>query len=354
MSKQLKAIFILAAMVALIIIADNLISRKPDIDLAFLRNLHWSWRLTLPLILAIVACAVLWAMYSMFGRPGFIAKWIMDAIFGKGVIKKFGDDLGQIQSWVKLAERELLKMLADNFDQTGRQAKVRERAEWAAMANPEIFPTVFQVLKNPEKKDEKLIAVAEDPKNWSPAAQPLISDNRQLAVRPLPEEFGKLAEQAFDLNKTDMSNRGAAMGKIAWTAILLREVYQASYGRAKAKLEADLAAGGTPFVAPGLKELFGYGVKEETVDGKTVKRLIWSPPYDYVKLSLAMREGGFPKELFLKDKDGIHQGWAAIWKLTQQAPPPGWSEPEKSAPRSKLKLWFEYEQSCWEDDMTPS
>lgn len=52
MSKELKAIAIFAGMIALPIVADNLISRKPDIRL--FGGFEWAWALV-PIV---IFCAV--------------------------------------------------------------------------------------------------------------------------------------------------------------------------------------------------------------------------------------------------------------------------------------------------------
>jgi hypothetical protein len=346
MSKLLKAIAIFLGMVALPILADNLLNKRPDIRL--FRSFEWPWHLTLVLILVIAAIAV-FAVYDMIWGPN-------------GILKKFEDDIGQIQGWVKFAERELLGILRA-WDQTGRVNITRERAEWAAMANPSIFPTIFHILKDdiPPKgdrlKDANLVAVAEHPENWSPLARPLLPPPLPATAPPgaPPEAFGALAQQAFDMNKTDMANRGTAMGNATLTAILLREVYGGNYGRPKIKLSAMLADGKIPFVAPGLEQLFGFGIEEKTVDGKTEKKLIWDPPHDSVKLSMAMEQGGFPNALFLVDQGNTLSGWLTIWKLTQQAPPPGWTPPPppRKPPPSRWRLYLEYRRTCWEDAVTP-
>ena len=126
MPKGLKAAVIFAAMIALPILADNLLNRRPDIRL--FQSFPWSGVL-LALVMILIAVFVI----------GWNSFW------------KFKDDIEGIQGNLKLAERELTKILADNWDQKGRIGKVRERAEWAAMANPAIFPTIFHILKDDER-----------------------------------------------------------------------------------------------------------------------------------------------------------------------------------------------------------
>ncbi len=109
MSKGLKAAGIFAAMIALPILADNLLNRRPDIRL--FQSFDWAWVLLLVVIFLAVAIPV-----------AVKAFW------------KFEEDIQGIQGNLKLAERELVKLLGDNFDQAGRHGKVKERAEWNAMA----------------------------------------------------------------------------------------------------------------------------------------------------------------------------------------------------------------------------
>ncbi len=193
MPKGLKAAAIFAAMIALPILADNLLNRRPDVRL--FHSFEWSGVLLVFVMILIAVFVIGWNSF-----------W------------KFKDDIEGIQGNLRLAERELTKLLADNWDQKGRIGKVRERAEWAAMANPAIFPTLFHLLKD----DERLVALAQEPSKWSQLAQPMMPQpsmtSPQAPQAYYPEAFGKLAEQAFDLAKTDMSSRGTAMGKATMTA----------------------------------------------------------------------------------------------------------------------------------------
>jgi hypothetical protein len=323
MPKGLKAALIFAAMIALPILADNLLNRRPDVRL--FHSFEWSGVL---LVLFMILLAV-----SVAGWFNF---W------------KFKEDIEGIQGNLKLAERELTKILADNWDQKGRIGKVRERAEWAAMANPAIFPTIFHILKSDDAKDDKLIALAQEPPKWSQLAQPLMPQPSmaQPQAPAYPEAFGKLAEQAFEMAKTDMSNRGTAMGKATMTAILLREMYQGSTGRAVKKITHEFDAGGTPFIAPGLRQLldfnkFNMATKKFPDDHK---------PVDWMMLSLAVEHGKFPKELRLVDSGKLFEGWMVIKKLTEPAPPAGedWTAiPDTPPDISMTRLWWKW-LTWWE------
>lgn len=321
MPKGLKAAVIFAAMIALPILADNLLSRRPDIRL--FHSFEWSGVL-LVLFMILLALSVV----------GWFNFW------------KFKDDIEGIQGNLKLAERELTKILADYWDQKGRIGKVRERAEWAAMANPAIFPTVFHILKD---DNEKLVALAQEPSKWSHLAQPLMPQASMplpQAPQAYPEAFGALAQQAFELAKTDMSNRGTAIGKATMTAILLREMYQGSAGRAVKKITHEFKIGGTPFIAPGLRQLLAF----DKFDTDKKEFPGDHNPVDWIMLSLAVEHGKFPKELRFVDGGKLFQGWMVIKKLTEPAPPASedWTAiPDTPADISMTRLWWKW-LTWWE------
>ena len=308
MSKELKAIAIFAGMIALPIVADNLISRKPDIRL--FGGLEWAWALVPIVIFCAVAIPI-----------GFSRYW------------KFKEDIEQIESWLKIAERELLKLLGDNWDQAGRHTKVKERAEWNRMAQtPSMVVQAPSITQTP--------SVPEMP----PILQIPPVNQTQNITQTFNEGYRSVAHEAFELNKDDMKNRGAAMGKASMTAVLLRELYQGSTGRARAKIKLELTGEKPPFVAPGVAELIGY---EHVLDGEKWKgQLKEKAPFDWIKLTLAVRHGQFPKELLLIEDKAKSQipirGWEVIWKLTQQLPPHGWQHPEPAKPASMWRLWIEW------------
>ena len=295
MPKGLKAALIFAAMIALPILADNLLNRRPDIRL--FQSFEWSGVLLLVLVFAVVAIPVV-----------IKAFW------------KFEENIQGIQGNLRLAERELTKFLSDNWDQAGRQGKVKERAEWAAMAHPTIVHTI--------KGD--LSSLAEGPPKWSPLAQPSI-------VQTFNEGYRTVAHEAFELNRADMAGRGAAMTKAAMTAVLLRELYQGSPGRAQKKVSGEINGGGSPFIAPGIRELIGFDKfdpdKKAFAEGAGI---------NWLMLTLAVKQGQFPKELILIDKGEVLRGWAVIKKLTEPRPPAGWDIPKPPAPISMRRLWIEW------------
>ncbi len=300
MSKELKAIAIFAGMIALPIVADNLISRKPDIRL--FGGFEGAWALVPIVILCAVAIPLIISAF-----------W------------KFEEEIQGIQGNLKLAERELVKLLGDNWDQGGRKGKVTERAEWAAMAHPTINHTVKGELSSLPGEAAK----------WSPLVQSSIAQT-------FNEGYRTVAHEAFDLNKADMAGRGTAMGKASMTAVLLRELYQGSPGRAQKKVSGEFKSGGTPFVAPGIRELLEFDKfdteKKEFPKGAGV---------NWLKLTLAVKQGPFPKELILIDKPApdkteVLRGWEVIKKLTEPRPPAGWDSPKPPAPITMWRLWWEW------------
>ena len=90
MSQALKATAILAAMVILQLVWDNFRRLKPDVPLFSAGG--WSW---LPLA-ALILSAV--AIFAIFGY------------------RKFAEDIEEIESWLTLAERELLRFMRDAWD----------------------------------------------------------------------------------------------------------------------------------------------------------------------------------------------------------------------------------------------
>ncbi|MBI4724744.1 MAG: hypothetical protein HY765_07135, partial [Rhodomicrobium sp.] len=195
--------------------------------------------------------------------------------------------------WLKLAERELLKILADGWDQSGRHNKVAERERWNAMAQ---VPFI-QIFK---------------------------------------EGYRTVAHDAFELNRQDMASRGATMGKASMTAFLLRELYQGSVGRAKRKVFGEMKSGATPFVAPGIRELIGFDDPDFPDKGGA----------DWIKLMLAVEHGQFPRELLIVNStpEGpqVMEGWEVIMQLTQQRVP-GWQNPGKRPSTPMWRLWLKWQ-----------
>jgi len=267
MSNGLKAILIFATMAAIPIVADNLIRKGAEVPL--FDGVRWSWLLVPAFILGIVAILAAISAY-----------W------------EFEEEIEEIESSLMLAERELLKLLNDGWDQSGRHARVEERERWNAMAQTPFI----QILK---------------------------------------EGYRTVAHEAFELNRQDMANRGTTMGKAGMTAILLRELYQGSVDRAKVKISGEIKNGNTPFVAPGIRELVGLDDPGFPEEGGV----------NWLKLTLAVEHGQFPREIIIVNRtpDGtqVMRGWEVIMQLTQQRPP-NWQKPERTPPISMWKLWLRW------------
>ena len=184
--------------------------------------------------------------------------------------------------------------------------------------------------------------MAEDPGKWSPLAQPMKTVGPPLVTQACPEAFGDLAQQAFELNKGDMSGRGAAMSKATMTAILLRDLYQGSPGRAKKKISHEFKNKAEPFIAPGVRQLLDFDKFD-----KQTNEFPGDSGVDWLMLTLAVEHGKYPKELILMDKGTPFRGWEVIKKLTEPLPPEGWDIPEKPADISMLKLWWKW-LTWWE------
>jgi hypothetical protein len=307
MSKGLKAFGIFAGMVALPLLVHGFIAKKPDKLLS--GALDWSWVLV-PIVLLLVVFAIVFAVRDFW---------------------KFEGNIQGIQGNLKLAERELTKLLADNWDQAGRKGKVEERAQWAAMAHP----TVIHVLKGADGTTP-----AVPPAVWSPLTQPSIA-------LTFNENYRTVAHEAFELNHQDMKGRGAAMGKATMTAVLLRELYQGSPGRAIKKIVGEFKGGSTPFIAPGVRELLDFDKFDKSKNAFAEDH----KPVNWLMLTLAVKQGQFPKELVLIDKGTLtpegkptrFKGWEVIKKLTEPGSKEDWDIPKPEAPVSMWKIWREWQ-----------
>ncbi|MGA7326326.1 MAG: hypothetical protein WBX25_18045 [Rhodomicrobium sp.] len=124
MAKALKAIVIFAAMIAVPIVLDNLISRHPQVPLALVRGSHW-------------------LNTGYFGAGVFILAFLIIQFF-----LLYGR-LELIVGWLRLAERDLNGFIAGGWDQTGRKNRAAERAEWNRMAiapAAQIFEAGYQTV----------------------------------------------------------------------------------------------------------------------------------------------------------------------------------------------------------------
>ena len=109
MVKVLKAFFIFAAMIALPIVADNIISRRPSVPLN--------------------APDAIWfvAIILLLGGVGIM--------IGSNQLYVIHDRLEEIAGWLQLAERDFNSNINSASEHGGRKGKAAERAEWAKMAD---------------------------------------------------------------------------------------------------------------------------------------------------------------------------------------------------------------------------
>ncbi len=266
MSQALKATAILAAMVILQLVWDNFRRLKPDVPLFSAGG--WSWLALAALILSAVA------IFAIFGY------------------RKFAEDIGEIESWLTLAERELLRFMRDAWDPAGRLANVEERTRWNAMAQTPFI----QIFK---------------------------------------EGYRTVAHEAFELNRQDMVNRGATLGRASMTAYLLRELYLGSVSRARSRVSSEIQNGNPPFVAPGIREIIGF-------DNGQLKD---EPGFGWLKVTLAVEHGQFPRDIMIVNRTPqgtqVMEGWEVIMQLTRQRPP-NWQEPGPTPPISMWRLWLRW------------
>lgn len=198
----------------------------------------------------------------------------------------------RIAIYLTLAERELNNLLSSGLEHGGRKGKVAERTEWA-----KIF------LPPPEAAAGGI-----------PALGGMMYGGYGNA-----EATRNIALEIIAANEKDLSSKGAAMGKAAITAFLLRELYEGNVDAAQSKIYADtLNNNGTPpFIAPGIYELVGF----DKFDPKT-----GFPPKSGVSprlLRRVVREWRYPRDLQIvkTDPSGVRfriTGMEVLRELTQQ------------------------------------
>jgi hypothetical protein len=184
------------------------------------------------------------------------------------------------EAWVAtcftLAERDFNNNLSSGLEHGGRKGRAAERREWNEMA----VPPRIQVNKD----------------GYRTATHDLIAANEQ-----------------------ELKGKGAAIGKAAATAFLLRELYEGNVDAAQSKIFADtLNSGGTlPYIAPGIYELVGF----DKFDPKT-----GFPPNAGIPrwlLLRVVRSWHYPREILMVKTDSSGKrfpvkGLDAISELTQQ------------------------------------
>ena len=124
MLKALKAILIFAAMIAIPIVADNFLHRRPDLPLGKVSGGAF-----------VFAAVLLFAIFALaLGIPRFWAR------------RKRLDD---IESCLKRAERDMNAHISNALSHGGRKDKVKERAEWHKMAETSAFQTFNAGYRTP-------------------------------------------------------------------------------------------------------------------------------------------------------------------------------------------------------------
>jgi hypothetical protein len=116
MYKSLKGVLLFAAMIALPIVLDNFVSRRPGVPI---NAPAAAWIFAVLLLFAAILTAVL-------------------AIR----IYAVSDEVEKITGWLKLAEREFNNIINSGYNQAGRLGRVTERTEWNRMA-PEPAIQIF-------------------------------------------------------------------------------------------------------------------------------------------------------------------------------------------------------------------
>lgn len=253
MAKALKAIVIFAAMIAVPIVLENLISRRPQVPLGPALHSRWlSTGYSAAAVLILVFLII--QFFILYGRCELIA------------------------GWLRLAERDLNGFIAGGWDQTGRKNRAAERAEWNRMA-------------------------------IAPAAQIFKAG------------YQTVAHLAFEANEKDFQVRSSTMGKARTTAFLLRELYQGNVEEAQKKVFGDTRNNGQiPYLAPGIRELIGFGDFDEETGFPAAAGV------DPVLLLLTVRLWRFPREILIVDeRGGVKRpltGFDVLTELTQHRWPP--------------------------------
>jgi hypothetical protein len=116
MSKGLKGVLIFVAMIALPIVLDNLVSRRPGVPINAPAS---AWIFAALLIFAAILTTVL-----------MIRTYVVS------------NEVEKITGWLELAEREFNNIINSGYNQAGRLGRVSERAEWNRMA-PEPAVQIF-------------------------------------------------------------------------------------------------------------------------------------------------------------------------------------------------------------------
>jgi hypothetical protein len=223
----------------------------------------------------------------------FIAAFIVlggvGAMIGLNKLYGIHGRLDKIAGWLQLAERDFNSNVNSGLEHGGRKGKAAERAEWNRMAQVP-FIQIYSA------------------------------------------GYRTVAHEAFELNEKDLAGKGAAMGKASITAFLLRELYEGNVNGAQMKVYSDVKNGGSPYVAPGIREIIGYDeFDKETGFPKGAGESGWD-------VKMAAKVWGYPRSLLIVrtagDKKTPSDNWQVLTELTQYVRP----EPlERQEP--EWKLW---------------
>ena len=115
-----------------------------------------------------------------------------------------------------------------------------------------------------------------------------------------PAAFAEVYKNFFDLNQEDLKSggsQGAAMGKVRMTAFLLRELYEGNVRNAQLKIFNEIANGGKPYIAPGIRQIVGY----DQFDVNDVKNNGFPPDagVGWFPLWLTVKLNRFPRNIVM-------------------------------------------------------
>jgi hypothetical protein len=179
----------------------------------------------------------------------------------------------QISEWLTLAERDLNSLLRGWGGGANRKDAVKERADWLTM-----------------------IPGSSDP----------------AALADVYKEF-------FNLNQEELKSggsQGGAMGKARLTAFLLRELYEGNVKNAQHKIFNEVATGGKPYVAPGIRQIVGYDKFDEEKGFPENAGVGWFPLWLTVKLNR------YPRNIIMVRADKtVARNWTVIDELNRQLTP---------------------------------
>lgn len=200
----------------------------------------------------------------------------------------------RIAIYLILAERDFNANLNSGLSHGGRKSNIAERQEWNKMALP---------LDAPIPVD-------------------LVPSLRNLAKIEFNQDgYKSVTHDLVEANQRELAAKGAAMGRAAITAFLLRELYAGNVRAAQQKIISETrnsAEGKPPYIAPGIDVLVGF-------DKFDPEKLRFEKEAGVEKwlLKRAVKGWGFPKDLrwLNDDTKELHNPWVALGLLYQQNPP---------------------------------